>query len=334
MTWENSFLNWFARQGIPTSERSATLGTLQYFQFTSAFEGTHGKRMHAFGCSPVRETAAVKCAAEAIERKFMDEFYQSPGTHAPDSSIEMAPYPSRSLKTENLSIPPKGMQTSNGWAVHSSRDRASSAASLEAMERHLLIKSFYRWGWQGFRFVQEMQSDEMRLFFLTSRLTSAGHIAGIIAAKSPLYPGVAFGYCAGKVDRVQDTLFWQSALFEAVSRIQSLGGRTIEIREPSNAWLQGEAKYYLETPFDLELLQQGAGQAQEEEGTPSCVVNTFDLARSWKLDFPLAAAFCWGGNLIPLCNQALLDETGRKYFESTLLANDLPPNVPARHPIL
>jgi len=172
------------------------------------------------------------------------------------------------------------------------------------------------------------------IYFLTSRLVSGGLVGGIVAAKSPLYPGVSFGYCIGPHAKSKESVFWENALLESISKILALAGRPLEVRPGPSAWLQTETKIYLETPFDLKLLKQGKDLALEDEGPKSYWLKGFDLTQAQKLPFPLGAAFCWGGNLIPLCSPALLDETGRRYFEALLKENDLPANVPARHPIL
>ena len=334
MNWENSFLNWFAVQGIPMSEKVAALGEFRYFQFSSILDGVEGKPLFAYGCSPNRRSAAIKCAAEAMERKFLDEFYFSSTSPISATSIRLLPESLEPLGSDTITLPPKGMKTSNGWAVHSSADQASISACLEALERHLLIKSFYRWGWKGFRLVKEEQSEEIQLFYMTSRLSSAGYTGGIVAAKSPLYPGVSFGYCVGRTENISEPSFWQTALLESIGKITALGGRSIEIREDSNTWLRTEAKYYLETPFDLKLLAQGTNLTVDDDDARTCYLKVFDLAELWQLSFPLAAAFCWGGNLIPLSDQSKLDEVGEQYFRATLAANELPPSVPMRHPIL
>ena len=169
---------------------------------------------------------------------------------------------------------------------------------------------------------------------MTSRFTSIGYVSGIVAAKSPRYPGVLFGYCVGRKENIGETAFWQPALMEATSSILSREGRTLDDSDSANTWLQAEAKFFLESPFDLQLLREGSDLPTEEEDLRSCFLKSFDLAGPLRLNFPLAAAFCWGGNLVPLCNQSALDEDGRKYFHAILEANDLPLNVPARHPIL
>ena len=164
MSWDNTFLSWFADQGIPMTETLMSFGGLRYFQFSSAFDGSTGKRMDSFGCALDRKTAAIKCAAETVERRFLDQFYHLSDAAVPASLVQLDFSVQQTRESKLVLLPPKGMRTSNGWAVHVNVDQARTSACLEALERHLLLKSFYRWGWQGFRLVQEVQGEDMHLF--------------------------------------------------------------------------------------------------------------------------------------------------------------------------
>jgi hypothetical protein len=334
MSWEDSFLRWFASQDIHMTEEIGNLGGLKFHLFSSAFEGTDGKLISAFGCAEDRKTSAIKCAAESVERKSMDVFFNNCPPFVSAPRISLNPRLVSPQDDVRAPLPPKGMRTSNGWAAHSTAQQAISAACLEALERHLLIKSFYRWGWEGFRLVQQIETDKMQLFFLSTRLTSADYIGGIVIAKSPLYAGVSFGYCVGLESSVAESSFWQSALFEASSKIIALGGQLIEVRQDRNAWLRQGVKDYLEQPFDLKCLQEGSNTSNEADDERECFLKTFDLAQAWQLEFPLFSAFCWGGNVVPLCDPSILDQQGREYFDTILSKNSLSLDVPARHPIL
>jgi hypothetical protein len=334
MSWDDSFLTWFAGQSIPMSERVSTLGNLSYHHFSSAFDGIPGIKAVAFGCSPNRKIAAMKCAAETIERKIMHEFFHSSGDETSAFAVRITPGAIEFGEECQAPLPPQGMKTSNGWAVHSDLTTAMSAARLEALERHLLIKSYYKWGWAGFRLRQSVEAENKNIFFMTSRLTSADHIAGIVAAKSSLYSGVSFGYCAGKTEQIAESAFWQPALLEAISKILALGGRELKIVDGPSAWISSNIKAYLETPFDTALFEQGIDAKTQEDKDKNGFMKTFDLGQRMKLDFPLFAAFCWGGNLIPLCDPTILIEQSREYYRKALEANELSIVSAGKHPIL
>ena len=304
INWEDQFLSWFAEQDISLCEKKLTLGQISFYHFAASGSAN---TINSYGCSENRKLAAIKCAAEFAERKCMMDFYHRSSTRLPSS-----------------------FHTSNGWAVHSAAIEAQIRAYREALERHLLLKSFFTLGWKGFRYFGEMQNSEMRLSLLTSRFTSDGLIASLVVAKSNKYPGVSFGYGIGKINDLDEGKFWESALFEAVSKILILDGHSIE---PSDCWINGQIKRWLEMPFDLNLLQQGANQPLIE-----CSVNAphticIDLAKNENLDFPLHAAHVWGGDLIPLFHKPMLSLSDLDYLKPILQRNGII-NIPDESPIV
>jgi hypothetical protein len=170
---EDAYLSWFAAQGFPIQERRLSLGDFSYYQFSALFPlGQRETTSH--GRSEVRRLAALKCASEAVERRFMAEGFST-----------------------SASFVPSGLRTSNGWAVRQEEAAATEAAYREALERHLLLKSFCRYDWAGFKLVNRIESPEASLYFLTSLFTTDRMISGLVAAKSPHYPGIALGYTVG-----------------------------------------------------------------------------------------------------------------------------------------
>lgn len=335
MSWEESFLNWFADQKIPVRELHPRIGGLEYYLFSTDFHLASGRRLTAFGSSSDRKLAAIKCAAESAERRFMAEVFDGPDTALMAKRIRFTATQVEEMESVTVPLPPRRIRSSNGWAVHFSEGGAVQAACREALERHLLLKSFYKWGWAGFRLVQEMSTDEIQLYFMTSRLTLDGsYLAGIVAAISPLYPGVSFGYCLGDSARVTESGFWEPALFESVGKILSLGGQAIQVPEGPNSWLFSAVKDYLESPFDTHQLKAGREFSTVPEAARTGCLKVFDLNERWKLDFPLYAAFCWGGDFVPLTDASLLDEGGQSYFLRILQENGIQNPVPTRHPIL
>ena len=165
---EDALLSWFAGLGIPIRERYLELGQFHYFQFSAQFAaGDSITTSH--GRSEVRKLAALKCVGEFVERRFLDESYRS---------------------SDSPGLLPRTLRSSNGWAVHQDGGKAKNTAYREALERHLLLKSFLTYGWSGFRLVEKMETEKMDLFFLTSRFSADGLTAGMVIAKSPIYPGV------------------------------------------------------------------------------------------------------------------------------------------------
>ena len=144
--WENSFLNWFSGLDIPIAESILKFGGLEFYTF-SAFKNNYLANIDisGFGSDPSRKVAAVKCAAETIERITMFDYFSE------------------------VSSLPLGLQTSNGWAVHQTKAIAKQNALNEAIERHLLLKSYLLHGWDGFRLHSQIKTDELTIYLNLSK---------------------------------------------------------------------------------------------------------------------------------------------------------------------
>lgn len=310
-TWEDQLLNWFSSLGIPAFERQHQLGAFTYHYFETAFLTPDGRPCSTHGRSQSRKLAAIKAIAEYVERRFMTEFFMT------DSAAK------------NFS---RSFRTSNGWAVHQSQAAAEKAAVSEALERHLLLKAYCAHGWSRFRLIQKIESDGMDLYFLLSRFTAGGRAAGLVAAKSKLYPGVSLGYCLGSFSEIHAMRFWESALFEAVDKIILLKGEPIDLSLDPGSWLLAEVKHYLETPFDVGVFSSATGELTETP-LPAPALVHFDLKKKWNLDFPLHASFAHGGGLIPLFSAAGISTEEQETLRGILAANGID-NIPERHPVL
>jgi hypothetical protein len=309
--WENQFLNWFSSLGIPTFERKHQLGAFAYHYFETAFVTPDGRPCSTHGRAQDRKLAAIKAIAEYAERRFMTEFFMTDSA-AKDFS--------------------RSFRTSNGWAVHQSQNAAEIAAISEALERHLLLKAYCKHGWNGFKLIQKIEADGMDLFFLLSRVTAGGKAAGLVAAKSKLYPGISFGYCLGDLSEFCAMRFWESALFEAVDKIILLKGMPIDLSLDPASWLLAEVKHYLETPFDVDAFSSTTGELIESP-LPAPALMHFDLKKKWDLEFPLHAAFAHGGGLIPLFSAGKLSSEEQETLGKILAVNGVD-EIPERHPIL
>ena len=332
--WEDMFLSWFAGQGIAMSERSLQLGGFRYHHFSTLFEAPDKRACTCHGRSQDRKIAAVKCAAETIERKFMARFFNDSTATLRAPKVQYEDAKLIRLETdEERPLPPPGLRTSNGWAIHQTREQSEQGAFREALERHLLLKSYLKYGWNGFQQIELMKTDDMALHFLVSRFSSNGLVAGLVVAKSPLYTGVSFGYCLGQMDEARSTLFWESAIFEAIDKILTLGGRKVNISFDPDSWIYREIQHYLESPFD-EALLSGTDKPHEPEEPRNFYLHSFDLGSTFGLNFPLFASYAWGENLIPLFHKSKATGAARQYLEDALTMNGLSLEIPERHPVL
>lgn len=82
-SWGHEFLDWFSTLGIPMVERQFDLGSLRYFHFASSFTVKDGRQAHSFGSDKNRFLAALKCAAETVERETMVDYFCAHPTGAP-----------------------------------------------------------------------------------------------------------------------------------------------------------------------------------------------------------------------------------------------------------
>jgi hypothetical protein len=327
---ENRFLDWFGGLGVPISEELMTAGHLEYFNFSCFSSQSSGRVVSSHGRSVNRRGAALKCAGEFVERRAMNEFFANCGASTLASKVNLD---TGARETEFVRLPPKSVFSSNGWAVHTEQKAAATTAINEALERHLLLKSFLKFGWAGFNLIHKTQGDDISLWFLSSKLESYGKISGLVVAKSANYPGVSFGYCLGKTTEVQTSAFWDSGLFEAVDKFSMLRGRTIDLCFDLDCWMLARTKKYLETPFDFSVLPDRADECipcdQQE-----IFIKEIDLTAKWNLKFPLYAAFSWGKGIIPLFDTSDASLSTSIYLGESLAANDIRGQLPVESPVL
>ncbi len=308
LSWEDQFLSWFSTLEIPMAEKQLKLGGLEYFHFATLLHRNDGGTFGGFGSDQSRKLAALKSAAESIERLEMLEYFGSSKCNIP-----------------------KAFHTSNGWAVQSSLEVANEKAFSEALERHLLLKSFFSRGWSGFNCIQKIEGPEVDLYLLTTQFSHGGHMAAMVIAKSHLYRGVSFGYGLGRVDQMSQAVFWQSAIYEAVDKILVLAGR--DPKPSSKNWIREEIEFYLTNNFDFSILPQIRKPSYVECVVGEVHFETIDLSKKYNLQFPLFASFASGSGLIPLFTKSMLDSDEIRYLENILAANNIF-EVPERHPIL
>jgi len=309
-SWEDSFLEWFSELGISMCEIKLKLGALEYYHF-STLNKMHPlkKLISGFGSHQNRKVAALKCAAETLERTEVLEYFST-----------------------DLSTPAQ-LQTSNGWAVHGSKNQAQCKAFGEALERHLLLKSFFLYGWDGFKLVQKIETDSMTIFLNVGKYTYQGQVPILAAVKSKKFVGVSFGYGLGELDQMNSSDFWISAIFEACDRVL-ISGAGIKTA-PTNNWIREELHYFLNTPFDFSVFKENSDPLffELEKNIATVDLVTLDLGKKKNLDFPLYAAFASGGNLIPLFTKKNLDPKTSAYLLPILNSHQIF-EIPERHPIL
>ncbi|HEY8271446.1 MAG TPA: hypothetical protein VIG33_11205 [Pseudobdellovibrionaceae bacterium] len=328
---ENQLLEWFAALGLNLREQRMQVGDFEYYHFSSFKKrASGGGYLSSHGRSTSRRTAAIKCAAEMIERQFMLDYFPT----APSFVLAETHNFEKETKTlEIVALPKKDFWSSNGWAVHFDKDISQKKAIDEALERHLLLKSFLNSQWQGFSPVHQIKNSEMELYFYSSQFELGEKTAGIVLAKSPLYKGVSFGYCLGNKSEMANISFWENAIFEAIDKILTLNGKSVDLSQRPDSWIVSDTKEFLEKPFDFSSMSHTPVQ-EVKDVIPEVSVKTFNLAEKWNLPFSFFASFAWGGSLIPLFNKASLSPTSILQLKAVLKLNGLDKEIPERHPIL
>lgn len=325
-------MKWFSTSGVSLEENRRTFGRLSYSHFSAGFNGPQGRLYSSHGCATDRGLAAIKCAAEYIERDYTLKFFHRNPSHALASRASLKLGRLHLAKAELIALPPSSLWTSNGWAVHRDQDSANQAAYFEALERHLLLKSFFKFGWDGFREVHRVEGSDPSLYFLVSRYISSGFVSGLVIAKSSLYPGVSLGYTVGAFADIQTSEFWESAVFEAVTKIFALDGASLHV-DSEGSWLEVETKYFLETPFDERHFEFKKDLASMVEDVPqTCNLMSVDL--SGGVDLPIYGAFAWGGTMIPLVHRSAMGPSAYEYLAPVFKHHDLSLEIPERHPII
>jgi hypothetical protein len=332
--WEHLLFNWFCDQGVALHEVPLQVGRLSYTHFCASSLAADGRPCFSYGRSHLREKAALKCVAEYIERTLMIQFFGRAQTATSAERAYLAEGKISFLSTGIFALPPKQLHTSNGWAVHRTAQEAQRAASFEALERHLLIKTFIHSGWRGFVRIKQFQCNDIQVTFLGSSFCAAGHRAGMVVAASPAHAGVSLGYCVMPSNQMENVEFWEPAFFEAIDKILLLKGRGVDLSCDPHSWILAGIKDYLENPFDFSALRDDGNAAENDEVSPHFNLKSFDLSRELGLPIPVYAAYAWGEDLLPLYPHGDLDPTAVDYIRAILEKNGLPPDVPAKHPIL
>ena len=292
------------------AETKLKLGGLEYYHFSTLVKNDPSKKIiSGFGSHQNRKIAAIKCAAETIER------------------LEMLEYFSKNI------ITPRELQTSNGWAIHRSAKLAQDKALAEATERHLLLKAYFRNGWSGFKLIQKIEADDLTLYLNIGKYAQHGQAAILVAAQSDKFSGVSFGYGLGQMDQINSSDFWTSAIFEACDRI--LMPVTAATPAPTDNWIRQELHYFLNTPFDFSVFKENSDSNffEQEKDLGSVELITQDLAKKNNLKFPLYSAFAKSDDLIPLFTKRNLNPQSLMYLTPTLKAHQIF-EIPVRHPIL
>lgn len=322
----NKLLNWFANQeGVTIAKDEFNFSNKKIHRFYANLNTV--ENMGGFGRSLDETTAAVKACAEAIERKVQSLLINQKDilTLSLEQNLEM-----KISRLESAESIKKSFSNSNGWAVGFSVSAAIERVRNEALERHLLLLTFIKDGWNGFYEINRLTVDGTEFISLVSKYSLAGFSAGVGIAKSNKFKGVSFGYVCDTSDKILTSTKWEQAFYEAYDylRVRS----NLSNYKPGMDLISQELNNFLETDFDQSFSIQPENKSFGSQFKTS--LSVFDLAPSLDLDFPFFAAVVHGYDLLPLYFKKSLSADGENQIRKILVNNNVQSPIPERHPIL
>ena len=316
-------LEWFPSLDFPIHERKFHVGNISYYSFSSAIEHK-GKPVLSFGVDENRLVAAVRCVSETIERQIFLLANKEPRL---STNLEIA-WDGDIRVTENspVSFPSNGFRTSNGWATHHDLKECIRNSYLEACERHFLLLSYLKFGWSGFRKLDEFKIGDFAITLFGPRFTLVDVAAGLVAARSEKFVGVTFGFfCNSPLKKPL-----QKATLEAIDQQLRIEGKPLSQDLRESSWIYDDIAYFLSNKFEI---NDGQFLPKTVDGPVGKLI-VFDLKKYFDLRFPLYASYCFGGDFIPLFKQATLSASEKIWLKAKLSDHGYTAEIPERHPIL
>lgn len=321
LAWASGNPHFSTRAGLTTYE----LDGAKLFR-RSATALWNGKESVGTGSSFVQDEAALIAAMELVERIAARSAFENRAESRNEIEIDEAEI--KIYPAHTVGLPSRGFWSTNGWAAHFSLSAAIAGAVREALERHILLYTFLKHGWNGFAFGGTEMFFEKRLVRGLACARFAGRFAGVSCLGSSVFPGCAFGYTVGDGSEEGSEKIWFRAKLEAFYQLddeEKFGHGS------GGTWLERAKNHYLkESRFSF------ANQPAALEQIPSLKarIATFDMAKAFGLSFPLFAAFVFGSDLIPLFHSGKLasEETGT--LRKVLSRWEIEGELPEVHPIL
>ncbi len=243
--------------------------------------------------------------------------------------------------TKKAAMPPKKIRTTNGWAVHFNRDEAIRNALNEAIERHLLLLSYFKYGWSGFEIADPIEWDGLRIFSMAARCSMPPFRAGLVATKSKNLPGYTFGYFCDFDEHFSNSGKWIHAMMEAFEPAKYYEDKSpLNVKEKLSAVLdpmdRTQIKYLLDQTDLTRLCYPNDGSQFLVYNSPTDIASNLavvNVGARMKLGVEFYAAFVYGGALIPLVFKDHMDTESRGYVEQILSKHSIL-EQPDVHPIL
>lgn len=322
----DKLLTWAASQNFSFLEEKFNVLGKEHYRFQGSTE-QDGISFYSFGRSTDKKLAAIKSTAEIIERLVFNEFTKQAVPLNLGIKVENGHYEIQ--KSNSQATIESSFFNSNGWAVDFSVKNAITRALREAIERHLLLLTFAKYGWNGFFEIDQIQMNNYKFRSVVSKISLAGFSAGMALCQSPIYKGISLGYLADNTNRIATSEKWEQAFYESYDLIR--------VKESNpNAQMQKdligrELEYYLNTTFEHSFAN--VGQIVEPKKELHSNLAVIDVKESLNLPVPFYAAVVHGGDLLPLYFTDSLTNNGKKRIQNLCERWELS-ELPERHPIL
>ncbi len=270
-------------------ESQHSLGKLSHYCVSFFNNEKNGPQLAGHGSDRHRDKATIKGVCEWIERKVAKHYFDN------SSSILF----SRFSDNFKMILQPSTFRTTNGWAVHFDADLSREKAYEEALERHILIASYLKSGWTGFKLIDEQKLDGRRIYSIVSRYSCMGYRSGMVILKDDTFPGICFGYLCEKESKILVSPKWEHALFEALNFSE-------RIKMDKNKSYDGEInpiasaiKDWLYTPWNTPNFSSQSDVTLELPEIDPFVLN-YSVKDVLGVDLGIYASHVFGGGLIPL----------------------------------
>lgn len=305
--FENALLDHFANQsGATLLENKLTLLGEQYSLFRSLLNGFSGS-----GRDSSRQAGCLKAVAECFERAAVAESFTGPLSHVPD-----------------------WRRSSNGFAVHFDSTKAGESAIQEALERHILQITYFKEGWAGYSLIDKTFDSQRDMTFtrIESKYSCNGFRAGIVMATSPKFSGVSMGYCCDKEKDFESSPRWKHAHFEAADKVEPmLAALPALLLNELDAIPRAAYDWLLGNPIDFKFAET---LVICKLPAVSIIVQSFNLAKKWELNFPFVLSFASGDEVLPLLIPGKISNGDRIAISRLLVRFGLASDIPERNPII
>lgn len=280
-------------------------------------------------------TAMSRAYGEAIERVVAQKVFAEL-SEAKCYQIVFHGRDIRIIDCAPTSIPPRGLRTSNGWACHFNLSSSVHNSIAEAMERHILLHSFLRWGWQGFSNDSSVYVLGKFVRLLRARVQMAGYRAGLALANLVKHPGFTTGYSCGLLSG-DDGKFWEKAALESAEPAMiwdNLARAELIKRSESLDPMEWTQAHYALGSNGCDFLDEGEELRLENPVEASLLL--IDVQRALRLPFPFFASYVFSEELIPLAFKRRIDgcTESARWMNRVLHRYSLSVEFPGVHPVV